>query len=92
MEMNYKESYEMLLRRFKHLMQSDFIASFDEYNNVTKLYRRDIKEADKIANVKKHRNSIEINVEVVGVDEILEKTKQIVLNLEKAVELKRKLQ
>lgn len=36
----------LLERRLKHLLQSDFIRSFDEVNVNTKEYKRDIKEAD----------------------------------------------
>lgn len=37
---------EVLERRLRHLLQSNFIASFDEYDPKTKSYKRDIKEAD----------------------------------------------
>lgn len=37
----------ILERRLKHLLQSDFIRSFDEVDVHTKEYKRDIKEADK---------------------------------------------
>lgn len=36
----------LLGRRLKHLLQSDFIRSFDEVNVHTKEYKRNIKEAD----------------------------------------------
>lgn len=43
---NALEHAEYLERRLKHLLQSDFIRSFDEVNVHTKEYKRDIKEAD----------------------------------------------
>lgn len=43
-----REEYNSLLKRFKHLIQSEFISSFDEVNR-NNVYRRDIKEADQIA-------------------------------------------
>lgn len=45
----YKKKAEMLERRLKHLLQSDFIASFDHKNINTKEYQRDIRDADMIA-------------------------------------------
>lgn len=42
------ESYNLLLSRFRHLLQSDFIRSFDEYDIIKGDYKRDIKEADVI--------------------------------------------
>ncbi len=36
----------LLERRLKHLLQSDFIRSFDEIDVYTKEYKRDIREAD----------------------------------------------
>ena len=44
-----REEYEALLRRFRHLLQSDFIRSFDELDIKTHTYNRDIAEADKCA-------------------------------------------
>jgi hypothetical protein len=41
------ESYNDLLRRFRHLIQSDFIRSFDEWDINKGDYVRDISEADK---------------------------------------------
>ena len=46
-EKHQKNDTERLERRLKHLLQSDFIRSFDEVNPHTKEYKRDIKEADK---------------------------------------------
>ena len=45
-----RRKYETLERRFKHLLQSDFISSFDEVDK-NHVYKRDIKEADQIAAV-----------------------------------------
>ena len=42
-----RDEYEALLRRFRHLLKSDFIHSFDEYDPKTGTYKRDIAEADK---------------------------------------------
>ena len=39
------EHHEIIERRLKHLLQSDFIRSFDEVNVSTKEYKRDISEA-----------------------------------------------
>lgn len=41
-----KEEHEALLKRFRHLLESDFIRSFDEYDLKTGTYKRDISEAD----------------------------------------------
>ena len=41
-----REEYDLLLKRFRHLMESNFIASFDKYNPKTGTYKRDIAEAD----------------------------------------------
>lgn len=44
-----KES-ELLKKRIRHLLESEFISSFDEKHYITKEYVRDIKDADRIAN------------------------------------------
>lgn len=44
--------YESLLKRFKHLVQSKFISSFDEWDEKKHDYKRDIKEADNIKEVR----------------------------------------
>lgn len=41
-----KAEYDALLKRFHHLMQSDFIASFDQVDPKTQTYKRDIADAD----------------------------------------------
>lgn len=41
-----KNDIDRLERRLKHLLQSDFIKSFDEVDVYTKEYKRDIREAD----------------------------------------------
>jgi hypothetical protein len=43
-----REEHESLLKRFRHLLESDFIRSFDEYDPKTGTYKRDISEADVI--------------------------------------------
>lgn len=43
-----KNHIEVLESRLKHLLQSDFINSFDRKDPLTKKYTRDIKEADKL--------------------------------------------
>ena len=43
-----REEYESLLRRFKHLLESDIIALYDEVDPKTGEYKRDIKELDNI--------------------------------------------
>ena len=50
-----RDEYEALLRRFRHLLQSDFIRSFDEYDPKTGTYKRDIAEADKAEHVRHGR-------------------------------------
>lgn len=40
------EDYDALHRRLRHLLESAYIASFDEVNPVSKKYIRDIAEAD----------------------------------------------
>lgn len=39
------DEYDSLLRRFRHLLESDYIRSFDEYDPRTHTYKRDISEA-----------------------------------------------
>lgn len=41
-------AYEQLKSRIRHLLQSDFIRSFDEWDQQKGDYKRDIKEADEI--------------------------------------------
>jgi hypothetical protein len=41
-----REEYDALLKRFRHLMESEYIASFDKVNRRTGAYLRDIHEAD----------------------------------------------
>lgn len=43
-----RDEYELLSKRFRHLLESDFIRSFDEYDPTAHAYKRDISEADKI--------------------------------------------
>lgn len=43
-----REEHESLLKRFRHLLESDFIRSFDEYDPKTGTYKRDISEADAV--------------------------------------------
>lgn len=50
-----RDEHESLLKRFQHLLESDFIRSFDEYDPKTGTYKRDISEADKIALVRRGR-------------------------------------
>ena len=40
--------YELLLKRFRHLMESETIASYDEVDPRTGEYKRDIKELDNV--------------------------------------------
>lgn len=47
-----RDEHEMLLKRFRHLLESDFIKSFDEYDPKHQTYKRDIVEADKFAHVR----------------------------------------
>lgn len=41
-----RKEYEILLRRFRHLLKSEIIALYDEVDPRTKKYKRDIKELD----------------------------------------------
>lgn len=49
-EFEYLEEIEILQKRLRHLLTSDFISSFDEMDGHGN-YKRDIKEADAIASV-----------------------------------------
>lgn len=42
-----REEHESLVRRFEHLLESDYIRSFDEVKLGTGEYKRDIREADR---------------------------------------------
>ena len=46
-----RDEHESLLKRFRHLLESDFIRSFDEYDPKTGTYKRDISEADTVVHV-----------------------------------------
>lgn len=48
------DEYEALLRRFRHLMSNEYIASFDAVDRSGK-YKRDITDAGKIPGVKRER-------------------------------------
>ena len=41
-----EKEYELLLNRFRHLLESDLIASYDEVDPRTREYKRNIKELD----------------------------------------------
>lgn len=43
-----REEYESLLKRFRHLLESDYIRSFDEVKLGTGEYKRDIREAGRV--------------------------------------------
>ena len=45
-----KNDFDSLRKRFRHLLESKFIASFDEWNPKTNDYKRNISEADEIFN------------------------------------------
>lgn len=47
-----RAKYEQLLKRLQHLLESDFISSFDEVDTTTGRYKRDIAEADKVQPVR----------------------------------------
>ena len=42
-----RDEYEWLLKRFRHLLESDYIRGFDAVNRNTGEYKRDIREADR---------------------------------------------
>ena len=42
-----REEYNLLVRRFEHLLESDYIRSFDGVELSTGKYKRDIREADR---------------------------------------------
>nr|DAP72250.1 MAG TPA: zinc-ribbon containing domain protein [Caudoviricetes sp.] len=50
-----RAEYEGLLKRFRHLLESDFIGSFAEVETFTGQYKRDIAEADKVEPVRHGR-------------------------------------
>ena len=50
-----RAEYEQLLKRFRHLLESDFISSFAEVEPFTGQYKRDIAEADKVQPVRHAR-------------------------------------
>lgn len=54
-----KKQHEALIKRFQHLLQSDFIRSFDEWDRSKCNYRRDISEADKVIE-RAHNHAAEI--------------------------------
>ena len=41
-----EKEYELLLKRFRHLLESNIIALYDEIDPRTKEYKRDIKKLD----------------------------------------------
>ena len=43
-----RDEYDSLLKRFQHLLESDFISSFAEVKPLTGTYKRDIAEADNV--------------------------------------------
>lgn len=43
-----REEHESLLKRFRHLLESDYIRSFDEVKLGTSEYKRDIREAGRV--------------------------------------------
>ena len=47
-----RAEYEDLMKRFRHLLESDFISRFDEVDITTGRYKRDIAEADKAQHVR----------------------------------------
>ena len=49
---------EPILRRLKHLLESDYIRSFDEVDPTSKAYKRDISEADAENNCTRIRHEI----------------------------------
>lgn len=42
-----REEHELLVRRLEHLLESDYIRSFDEKDIMTGKYKRDIRDADR---------------------------------------------
>ena len=46
------KEYDLLIRRLEHLLESDFIRSFDEKVIMTGQYKRDIREADTVQEVR----------------------------------------
>ena len=46
-----QKEYELLLKRFRHLLESDIIRIYDEVDPRTKKYKRDIKELDAIIGI-----------------------------------------
>lgn len=50
-----RAEYESLLKRFRHLLESNFISSFARVEPFTGQYKRDIAEADKVEPVRHGR-------------------------------------
>ena len=46
-----RDEYDALLKRFRHLLESDFIRSFDECDPRSGTYKRDITEADNVVSI-----------------------------------------
>lgn len=45
---NQRKENEVLLKRFRHLLESDVIRLYDEVDPRTKKYKRNVKDLDKI--------------------------------------------
>lgn len=59
-----KTDYELLLKRFKHLIQSDYIKSFDAWDSRKNDYVRDIRDAVEVVRCK---DCIHREIQVDGV-------------------------
>ena len=46
-----QKEYELLLKRFRHLLESDAVRLYDEVDPRTKEYKRDIRELDTIIGI-----------------------------------------
>lgn len=79
-----KREYELLLKRFSHLLESNTIAMYDEVDPSTGKYKRDIKELDKIQTLRKLVDENAINF-IVKNEKEFEEQYDLFINWNKAI-------
>lgn len=90
---NHTATIEMLDNRLRHLLQSEFIRSFDEKDFKTKEYKRNIADADKIAlrkNLEFHYEHLDERPILTG-DDARAFTKAFIDYLEKRYGMKKRI-
>lgn len=65
------DEYKSLRKRLSHLLESDFIASFDDINMKTWEYKRNIKEADALMHLDRLRNNDDYAATVKQLEELI---------------------